>query len=160
MATKKSSTTKKTAPAKQTAAKKPAPTKQAAAFDEVHLSAVFAAPPARIFAAWLDAEGHSALTGGAGATVEPGVGGRHSAWDGYIQGTTLELEPPRRIVQSWRTSEFPEDAPDSRLELTLLAEGAGTRLSLHHTHIPHGQGAQYEAGWEEHYFAPMREHLR
>ena len=68
----------------------------------------------------------------------------------------LELDPPRRIVQSWRTTEFPEGSPDSRLEVLLEPDGAGTRLTLVHTEIPDGQGARYEEGWKENYFTPMK----
>lgn len=45
--------------------------------------------------------------------------------------------------------------PASRLEITLIAEGDGTRLLLAHTEIPEGQGAQYQEGWVDHYFEPM-----
>ncbi|HZY42176.1 MAG TPA: SRPBCC domain-containing protein, partial [Anaerolineae bacterium] len=89
------------------------------------------------------------------AQIDPRVGGAHSAWDGYITGTTLELETDRRIVQSWRTSEFPADSPDSRLEIVLEAVAGGTRLTLKHSNIPAGQGASYESGWAENYFEPM-----
>jgi activator of HSP90 ATPase len=94
------------------------------------------------------------MTGGS-ADIDPRVGGAHSAWDGYITGITLELEPDHRIVQSWRTSEFPADSPDSRLEITLETVSDGTRLTLRHSEIPTGQGASYESGWVENYFQPM-----
>ena len=98
------------------------------------------------------------MTGGA-SQIDPVVGGKFSAWDGYITGTTLELEPYRRIVQSWRTVEFPADAPDSRLEI-LLEENAGeTRLTLKHSHVPAGQGAAYESGWMSNYFDPMKDYF-
>ena len=42
-----------------------------------------------------------------------------TAWDGYVAGGNLELKPFHRIGQSWRTSEFPEGVPDSRLEIEL-----------------------------------------
>ena len=49
---------------------------------------------------------------GSPAIVDPEIGGAFEAWDGYISGRTLSLEPGRRIVQSWRTSEFAEDEGD------------------------------------------------
>jgi uncharacterized protein YndB with AHSA1/START domain len=52
------------------------------------------------------------------AQIAARVGGRFTAGGVYMQGATLELDPPRKIVQSWRTTEFPEEAPDSRLEVT------------------------------------------
>lgn len=124
----------------------------------IRVSAVIHASPKRIYEAWLSSEEHSAFTGGM-ATVEPTVGGRHTAWEGYTQGTILELEPYRRIVQSWRTSEFPPDSPDSRLEVLLQEIDGGTRVTLLHSDIPEGQAEQYRQGWKEFYFEPMKRYF-
>ena len=48
---------------------------------------------------------------GAAARIAGRVGAAYSAWDGYIAGKTLELAPGKRIVQSWRTTEFASDDP-------------------------------------------------
>ena len=122
--------------------------------DSFTVTAEIPASPQAIYDAWLDGEQHGAMTGGE-ATVDNTVGGRHTAWDGYIEGTNLALEPGRRIVQSWRSLEFPEGSPDSRLEILLEATAAGTRVTITHTDIPKGQGKSYETGWVEHYFQPM-----
>ncbi len=119
------------------------------------ISTILPATPEDIFAAWLSSEGHSAMTGSP-AEVEAGSGGAFKAWDGYIWGKTLEMEPNRRILQAWRTSEFPEDSPDSRVEILLEAAGDGTKITLVHTDIPEGQGEGYKQGWEDFYFTPMR----
>jgi activator of HSP90 ATPase len=66
------------------------------------------------------------------------------------------MEPHRRIVQTWRTSEFPEDSTDSRVELLLEEVVDGTKITLIHTEIPDGQGDGYKQGWEDFYFTPMR----
>jgi hypothetical protein len=99
------------------------------------------------------------MTGGVTASIEPHVGGKHSAWGSYISGETLELEPGKRIVQSWRTQEFPDGHADSKLVIHLEGEGDQTRVSLVHSEIPEGQGVKYESGWQEHYFAPMVVHF-
>jgi len=114
--------------------------------EAITVSTTLPASPEAVYRAWLDAREHS-LFRGAKATVERRVGGKFTAWDGYIQGRTLEVEPDRRIVQSWRTTEFPEGSGDSRLEVLLEAVGAGTRVTLVHTNIPDGQGKEYEQGW-------------
>lgn len=124
-------------------------------FDSFRISEVLPASPALVYATWLSGIGHSEMTG-ASARCVPGVGGKFSAWDGYIWGVTLELDPNRRIVQSWRTLEFPGDAPDSRLEVTLEETPEGARVTLHHTRLPAGQGDNYRQGWFDHYFDPMR----
>ena len=62
-------------------------------------------------------------------------------------------------MQSWRTTEFPDGAEDSRLELRLSVAEGGTRLTLTHSAIPEGQGEQYRDGWKEYYFEPMVEYF-
>lgn len=119
---------------------------------------VVAASPERVFDAWVDGDAHAAMTGGA-ATSDPRVGGRFTAWDGYITGAHAVLERPRRIVQRWRTSRFPADAPDSTLEVLLRPVAEGTEITLRHGDIPDGQGAAYAQGWVDHYLAPMRAHF-
>jgi activator of HSP90 ATPase len=109
----------------------------------------------RIYKAWLNSAEHAAFTGSA-AKIDPTIGGTFSAWDGYISGKNTLLEPYRRIIQSWRTTEFPEQAPDSRLEILLKAVPEGTRITLKHSQIPEGQAEEYKRGWKEFYFAPMR----
>ena len=125
--------------------------------DSCRLVTILAASRERLYDAWLDADDHAAFTG-APATSEPGVGGHHTAHGGYIKGRHVELTPGRRIVQSWRTTDFPSEAPDSRLELLFEARGDGseTTVTLIHTEIPEGQGAKYQSGWGELYFEPMR----
>ena len=96
---------------------------------------------------------------GSPAQVDGTIGGKFSAWDGYIFGSTLDLMPNQRIVQTWRTSEFPEDAPDSRLEVLLEDVDGGTKVSFIHTDIPENQMDSYRQGWEDFYFKPMKEYF-
>jgi activator of HSP90 ATPase len=122
------------------------------------LSAVIPAAPAKIYKAWLSAKGHTAMTGSP-AKVSGKVGGKFSAWDGYIFGSTLELTPDSRIVQAWRTSEFADDDPDSHLKVDLKAVRGGTRVTFTHTRIPTGQADSYRQGWEDFYYKPMKEYF-
>ena len=122
------------------------------------ISKVIPAKPSEIYKAWLSSKGHSAMTGST-AKVTGKVGGKFSAWDGYIFGKTLELEPERRIVQAWRTSEFPNEAPDSRLEVLLVETKTGTKVTFTHTEVPDGQADSYKQGWEDFYFKPMKQYF-
>ncbi len=124
------------------------------ATESIHVSALIPASPEAVYAAWLSSEEHGKMTGDS-AFVEPHVGGSHRAWGEYISGKTLELEPGKRIVQSWRTVEFPDGSSDSQIMVTLAAEGDHTRVAIAHTEIPEGQGASYQSGWQDHYFTPM-----
>jgi len=121
------------------------------------LSEVFKTTASQIYNAWLSSKGHSAITGSP-AKVDGTVGGKFSAWDGYIFGTTLELEADQHIVQAWRTSEFADDAPDSRLEISLEDVEGGVKITLTHSNMPEDQVDSYRQGWEDFYFKPMREY--
>ncbi len=122
------------------------------------VSEVIPASAAEIYRAWLESEGHTAMTGSP-AKVDGRPGGEFSAWDGYISGTTLELTPNQRIVQAWRTSEFPEDMPDSHLEILLEEVKRGTRVTLTHSDMPEDQVESYRQGWEDFYFKPMKRYF-
>lgn len=124
---------------------------------EFEVSALIPASPEVVYEAWLDSEGHAKMTGGE-AKVSSEVGGEFEAWDGYIQGRNLELEYGKRIVQSWRTAEFADDEADSRIEITFDREGDGTKVTLRHTNLP-PHGEQYEQGWVDSYFVPMKEYF-
>ena len=126
--------------------------------ESLKVSAVIPAPPPAIYKAWLSGKEHSAMTGSA-AKATAKVGGAFTAWDGYISGKNLELKSPGRILQSWRSTEFPADAPDSHLEILLKETKGGTKVTLIHTAIPQGQGTSYKQGWIDHYLAPMKEYF-
>ena len=120
---------------------------------EFEVSQVFPATPEAIYRAWLSSDGHSAMTGSP-ATATDVVGATFEAWEGYIQGRNLELEPPRRIVQSWRTTEFDASEEDSRLEIELQPQDGGTLVTLRHSGLPE-HGMHYKQGWVDSYFLPM-----
>ena len=122
---------------------------------EFTLTALIPAAPQAIFEAWLDSAGHSRMTGGE-AKMSAKVGGAYTAWDGYISGNNLELAPPSRIVQSWRTTQFADSDPDSIITVTLAAAPGGTTLTLAHRNVPDGQTSYERGGWQDHYFEPMK----
>ncbi|MGA2639347.1 MAG: SRPBCC domain-containing protein [Spirochaetia bacterium] len=126
--------------------------------DSIKVSAVIPADPKAVYDAWMSSKGHAAMTG-SGAKITARVGGTYSAWDGYISGKTLELEPGSRILQSWRTTEFGEADPDSSLEVLLQKAKGGTKVTLVHKNIPAGQGEEYRKGWLDFYFKPMKEYF-
>jgi len=116
------------------------------------------ARPRRVYDAWLDSRAHSAMTGGkAKCSAKPG--GLFTAWDGYIFGRNLVLEPGRRIVQAWRTTRFGKRDLDSEIEVVLKRVKGGTRLTLRHSHVPDGHTGYQNGGWETHYFQPMKKYF-
>ncbi len=124
---------------------------------EFEISTTIPANPDEVYKAWLDSKGHSKMTGSK-AKVSDKIGGGFAAWDGYISGTNLELKPGKKIVQSWRTSEFADSEEDSRIEITLAPAKGGTKLTLRHSNLP-AHGEQYRQGWADSYFDPMKEYF-
>lgn len=122
---------------------------------DFEVSDIISATPHEVYEAWMSSAGHSAMTG-ADAVIGPSVGGAYEAWGGYIGGRTLELEPDRRIVQTWRTSEFEDSHPDSRIEVLLELVADGTRVTIRHTNVPDGQTQYEQGGWQDSYFDPMK----
>ena len=125
---------------------------------EFSVSNVIPATPPEIYDAWLSSKGHAGITGGQAAQASAGVGDSFTAWNGYISGKNMELEPGRRIVQSWRTTEFAELDPDSQIELLLEPVAGGTKLTLNHSNVPDGH-TTYREGWQTHYFDTMKAHF-
>jgi len=135
--------------------------------NEFTLTETFSVKADEIYKAWLSTQGHTAMTGSP-AKVDGRVHGKFTAWDGYIWGTFLELEKNKRILQHWRTGEFPQEANDSLVEILLgenrgfdtprKSRGYSTTVILKHWNIPEGQDS-YKQGWEDFYFKPMREYF-
>ena len=121
------------------------------------LKATFPVTAKVLYAAWLDSDMHTEMTGGE-ANCSNLIGDRFTAWDGYISGKNIKLEAEHLIIQSWRTTEFKSSQEDSILTLQFKDVGDSCELTLSHDNIPEGS-ANYETGWEEHYFAPMLEYF-
>ncbi|HIN38835.1 MAG TPA: ATPase [Flavobacteriales bacterium] len=124
----------------------------------VELKEIIKATTKEIYSAWLNSQLHTQMTGGE-ANCSDKVGASFTAWDGYISGKNLELFENKKIVQTWRTTEFSEDDEDSILTIQLSEIKEGTELTLTHKNIPKGQ-TQYKQGWIDHYFVPMKEFFK
>jgi uncharacterized protein YndB with AHSA1/START domain len=123
--------------------------------DSFQLEMIVAAEPQRVFSAWMDSREHAAFTGGGEAVVEPWAGGRFIAWDGYIHGILLGVDEGRRIVQTWRTVEFPPESRDSRVVVEFDPVRGGTRVVVRHSDLPPSHVKKYEKGWIEHYLKAL-----
>ena len=124
---------------------------------EFTLNTKIKATAKEIYTNWLSSAGHTKMTGGA-ASGSDIVGDNFTAWDGYIGGKNLVLDPYNRIVQSWRTSQFEEGEEDSQIEIRLVEHCDYTELTLIHTKVPES-GEHYIEGWNTHYFQPMKEYF-
>lgn len=117
------------------------------------------ATPDQVYDAFMDAKKHSAFTGSK-ATCNPEVGGKFTAWDGYISGKNLELEKGKKIVQEWISTDFPQGFSPSRLELTFTKTRGGTEISMVHSNVPEEQANDIAEGWHEFYWKPLKKYFK
>ncbi|MEM5775887.1 MAG: SRPBCC domain-containing protein [Anaerolineaceae bacterium] len=114
--------------------------------------------PELLYSIWLSSRQLSEFTGSP-ANIDSRVGGSFTVWNGFISGRNLVLIPGRQIVQAWRTTDFPADAPDSTLDLTFEAYTGGTVLTLVHRDLPADQVEDYRLGWTEQFLQPLKDYL-
>ena len=117
------------------------------------------APPRIVFKALADSKQHAAFTGSK-AKIPKRAGGRMTAYGGYISGKVLGLWPGMGLLQTWRTTEWPKGAPDSRLEIRLAPSGKGTRLTMIHSEVPASRASSLTSGWQAYYWVPLRRYLK
>ena len=117
----------------------------------------FKAGPHDVYEALMDSKKHAKFTGDK-ASISRKVGGKFSAFDGYSEGTNLELVPDSKIVQTWRASDWPE-GHYSQASFTFKEIPGGTRLSFIQTGVPAKQYDDISQGWRDYYWAPMKDML-
>lgn len=109
-----------------------------------------AAPPERVWAALTDADALQAWYWPAAmsprAFSDPVVGGRFGidAQGFGFAGCYTELDPPRRLVQTWR---WDGDDRDSRVTIDLAAAGDGTDVTVVHDQVDAETAEMYRQGW-------------
>jgi activator of HSP90 ATPase len=114
--------------------------------------------PHDVYLAFIDGGRHAEFTGSP-AFSDPRLGGKFSAWDGYIYGKYLELELDRRIVQEWISSDFPTGASPSQLVIVLRSVEEGVELTMIHSGVPEEIADGVRRGWEEYYWSPLKDYL-
>jgi uncharacterized protein YndB with AHSA1/START domain len=115
--------------------------------------------PREVYDALMTTRGHRGFTG-ADARISSKVGGRFTAWGGYIHGTNLKLVPGKTIVQSWRPTDetWPKTYYSTvRFDLTKVANGS--RLKFTHSGVPEDHVGHLSQGWKDSYWKPLRAYL-
>ena len=116
------------------------------------------AKPEAVYEALLDSEKHSSFTEST-AKINPVVGGKFEIMDGYISGTNLKLEPGKRIVQEWITTEWPKGSLSSIVDYSFKAEKEGSEITFIHSRVPSEQAASYKEGWNTYYWKPLKKYF-
>ena len=122
----------------------------------LELSRRFAAPPERVFDAWLGKSWAEWLPPAKASCVvvelEPKVGGRYlvrmAMPDGRnveVTGIYREIDRPRRLVLSWTSSYVKQEA---LITVSFRADGGGTLMTLRQEGFPDvGLRDAYQGGW-------------
>ena len=123
----------------------------------IRQSIIFKASAHEVYEALLDSHKHSEFSGEE-ARISHEVGGEFSAYGGYITGVNLELVPDKKIVQSWRGSDWPQ-GHYSKAFFSLEEIKEGTRLTFIQTEVPDEQFEEISQGWSDYYWNPMKRML-
>lgn len=123
----------------------------------IHQTIEFNAPPEIIFELLMDEKKHAAFTG-APAEIGHKAGDSFSVWDGYAVGKNLEIIPNKKIVQTWRASDWPEGV-ESKVTFELNAKGDGCELKFTQTSVPDEFTKDIEQGWIDNYWDLMKVYL-
>jgi len=124
----------------------------------IRQSVTFKAAPDEVYEALMDSKKHSKFTGSK-ARISREVGSRFSVYDGDLEGTNLELIPDQKIIQSWRSSDWPE-GHYSKATFTLKKVEQGTKLTFTQTGVPEEHYDDISQGWRDYYWTPMKEMLK
>jgi activator of HSP90 ATPase len=118
----------------------------------------FKASPHDLYELLMDEKKHGEFSQSK-TTISRKVGGRISSGDGYINGVNLELVPDKKIVQSWRGSDWPE-GHYSRATWEFFPVAGGTRMIFTQSGVPDDQYESIAQGWRDYYWEPMKEMLQ
>jgi activator of HSP90 ATPase len=124
---------------------------------DIRLTVLFKAKPHEVYEALMDSKKHAAFSDSE-AKISRQAGGKFTAYDGYITGKNVELIIDRKIVQSWRGSDWPEGYY-SRVTFDLEPTAGGTRLLFVHEGVPVEFYDDIKQGWTDFYWKPMKRFL-
>jgi activator of HSP90 ATPase len=110
-----------------------------------------------IYEALMDSKKHAKFTSSP-AKISRIVGGSFTAHGDYISGKNLELIPDKKIVQSWRASNWPV-GHSSTITYLLKETKNGTKLMFSQKGIPMSDAKNITGGWKTYYWEPLKKML-
>lgn len=120
----------------------------------IHQEITIKAAPKAVYEILLGSEKFSEMSGGAPAVISGEVGGEVSLFGGAIQGLNVELVAGQRVVQTWRSADWP-DGVHSLVRFELSADGSNTKVSFDQVGHPAEAEEHLSAGWQKMYWDPM-----
>ena len=123
----------------------------------IHQTVTIKAKPHEVYETLMDSKKHGELVG-ANAKITKKVGAKFSIYDGDIEGVNLELVPDKKIVQTWRYSDWPE-GHYSKATFLLEESKDGTKLTFTQSEVPEDKYEDVAQGWQDYYWEPMKDIL-
>jgi activator of HSP90 ATPase len=120
----------------------------------IHQEVTINAKPSAVYDVLTSSEKFAAMTGGRAANISKEEGGKASMFGGDIQARNVELVPGKRVVQAWRSGNWPEGVY-SVVRFELEANGGGTKLTFDQSGHPADAQQMLEGGWHQMYWNPM-----
>jgi activator of HSP90 ATPase len=118
-------------------------------------SVTLPAAPRKIYASLMDSRRHTRFTG-IKAKIENKIGGKFVCFDGYIEGINLELKKDKRIVQAWRSTNWPKGYY-SVVIYNLAPAGKGrSRLTFRQVGVPSRDFKNKSHGWKKYYWEALK----
>lgn len=112
-----------------------------------------------LFEMYIDSSTHAAFTG-MPAQIGKENGSSFKAFDGMLNGTMLQIVPPKLVIQSWRSVAFRDEDRDSTLVILFSSEDEAGRIDLIHLDVPDHDFDGVTKGWDQRYFEPWRTYLQ
>jgi len=121
---------------------------------KIRQSVTFKATPRDLYEALMDSRKHAKFSGEK-ASISRKVGGKFKCYGGYIEGLNLDLRPDKKIVQSWRGSDWP-DGHYSKVTYSFQKVKNGTRLTFTQSGVPDQYYKDINQGWRDYYWKKMK----
>lgn len=121
----------------------------------IHQEVVINAEPGAVYEVLTNSARFAEMTGGRAATISDEEGGAVSLFGGAISARNVELVPGKRLVQVWRSNDWPEGV-FSVVTFSLRADGGKTKLTFDQAGHPDGSAEMLEGGWHQMYWEPMK----
>ena len=123
----------------------------------LHQTIAFKATPHEVFEALMDSKKHTDFTK-AKAVISRDIGGKFTAFDGWASGENVELVKDKKIVQTWRSADWPGNHY-STITFALKQKGVETILDFTQTEIPIGLYNDIKQGWTDWYWDKLKVYL-
>ena len=120
----------------------------------IHQTVTIKASPHAVYETLMDSRRHAAFSRRP-ARISRKPGGRFTAYGPYLSGVNLELVPDKKIVQFWRSKNWPR-FHYSTVTFALRKVAGGTRLTFTQIGVPDNDYTAKKRGWIHSYWKPMK----